>query len=321
MIKTQTYQEIKFMRKILPRYYKYLSQNPNSFMTHYYGLYHVKIPHLGKNVPFVIMKSVFDTEKRIHQMYDLKGSTQGRRAKKGDIVLKDIDLIDKGDTFHIGPEKKQMIIEQLEKDAMFLSELNIMDYSLLVGVHRRKENVSGTVEIIEQTASSGNESNSGVDDEKPNLDNLREVAYIFLQAATNGEFEPDEISLCETESDVLSPSGETIHVSFPATRMESNLSLGSLLRVKRSLSLLDQDSIGSNGSHTDVLEVTDASEDCIEVLWVTAANGISGRGDNGIESWMVETDTMQSKDIYYLGKLKARNSLQTSWTTLFSWIV
>jgi len=298
MIKTQTYQEIKFMRKILPMYYEYLQKNPNSFITHYYGLYHVKIPHLSKNVPFVIMKSVFDTEKRIHTIYDLKGSTQGRRAKRGHVVLKDMDLMDRGATLHVGSEKKTMITEQLEKDAMFLSSLNIMDYSLLVGVHHRKENVSGNVQIIEQTASNLSEKDSVP---QPNFDNLREVAQIFLQAATDGEFEADDRGEYDEENDsVMSPSGDSLHVTFPTTRMDSGLSLGSM-RIRPTLSNMDHDSIDSNESRTEVLEVTDASEDRIEVLWVTASNGISGREDNGIESYIVDIDTMLSKDIFYIG--------------------
>ena len=34
-------------------------------------------------------------------------------------------------------EKKAALIQQLEKDTQFLAKLNIMDYSLIVGIHDR----------------------------------------------------------------------------------------------------------------------------------------------------------------------------------------
>lgn len=47
-------------------------------------------------VRFVVMGNMFCTELRIHQRYDLKGSSQGRFTKKDKIdessTLKDLDL-------------------------------------------------------------------------------------------------------------------------------------------------------------------------------------------------------------------------------------
>lgn len=135
MIKTQTQEEKNFLRQILPHYYTYLKENPHSFITHFYGMYRVKIPDLGKSVHFVIMKSVFNTEKEIHKIWDMKGSTLGRRAKRGDGVSKDLDFTDEGRKLYIGPKKKEAIVGQLKKDAEFLAKQHIMDYSLLLGVH------------------------------------------------------------------------------------------------------------------------------------------------------------------------------------------
>jgi len=36
--------------------------------------------------------------------------------------------------FRLG-QRKEMFMRQLEKDATFLASLNIMDYSLLIGIH------------------------------------------------------------------------------------------------------------------------------------------------------------------------------------------
>ncbi len=135
MIKTQTQDEKNFLREILPHYYKHLRNNPHSFITHFYGMYRVKIPDLGKSIHFVIMKSVFNTEKEIHKIWDLKGSTLGRRSKRGEGVHKDLDFVDEGRKLYVGPNTKEAIMDQLKKDAAFLAEMRIMDYSLLIGVH------------------------------------------------------------------------------------------------------------------------------------------------------------------------------------------
>ena len=91
--------------------------------------------HLHRNVHFVIMGSVFDTPEQINVIYDLKGSLVGRRAtpaeRQGGGVLKDMDLIEDRCVIELG-SKKEMFLAQLKKDAEFLAQHNIMDYSLLV---------------------------------------------------------------------------------------------------------------------------------------------------------------------------------------------
>jgi len=139
MIKTQTSEENKFLRKILPHYYQYVSLNPNTLLTRFYGMHRVKMRHLKRKVHFVIMHSVFDTKEKIFRIYDLKGSTVGRssgpdKVRKEGVVYKDLDLVDDQAKFQLGTKRK-LFMEQLEKDASFLASLNIMDYSLLIGIH------------------------------------------------------------------------------------------------------------------------------------------------------------------------------------------
>jgi 1-phosphatidylinositol-4-phosphate 5-kinase len=125
--------------KILPHYYKYVTENPFTTITKIFGMHRVKMSHLKRNVNFVIMNNCFDSTEEIHTCYDLKGSMIGReitekeRNKSTGTVLKDIDLIKSGDKFHLGP-KKVAFMKQLTSDAQFLSKLNIIDYSLLVGM-------------------------------------------------------------------------------------------------------------------------------------------------------------------------------------------
>jgi 1-phosphatidylinositol-4-phosphate 5-kinase len=135
MIKTQTNEENKFMKRILPHYYRYVTENPHTFLVRIYGMHRVKMYHLNRKVHFVIMGSVFDSPCQINTIYDLKGSLVGRsatpeeRASAG--VLKDNDLILDQNKLKLG-SKRELFLSQIEKDSTFLSQLNIMDYSLLV---------------------------------------------------------------------------------------------------------------------------------------------------------------------------------------------
>ena len=79
MIKTQTKAESKYMRSLLPQYYKHVMENPNTFITRFYGMHRVK-PHKSDEKHFIIMGSVLNTPLYVHVVYDLKGSSQGRSA-------------------------------------------------------------------------------------------------------------------------------------------------------------------------------------------------------------------------------------------------
>ncbi|RHY24845.1 hypothetical protein DYB32_008656, partial [Aphanomyces invadans] len=116
MIKTQTQDESKFLRRILPHYYK----NSNTLVTRFYGMHRVKMHHTKKQqMHFVIMASVFNTPKEIHLRFDLKGSKVGRNAsvdeKTKNGVLKDNDLVEEHIHLSLGPEKRAMMLEQLRK--------------------------------------------------------------------------------------------------------------------------------------------------------------------------------------------------------------
>ncbi|KAG0174161.1 Phosphatidylinositol-4-phosphate 5-kinase [Apophysomyces sp. BC1015] len=129
IIKTIHHTEHKFMRKILKQYYNHVCSNPDTLLCRYYGLHRVKLPH-------GLMGNVFPPNKDIHETYDLKGSTFGRFLPEEEIkknpyaVMKDLNWEKRGNKLELGPHKRKMLISQL-----LLVRLNIMDYSLLVGVH------------------------------------------------------------------------------------------------------------------------------------------------------------------------------------------
>lgn len=100
-------------------------------------MYRVKLYHLRRNVKFVIMNSVYYTDKSLQTFYDLKGSEIGREAKPGQDVLKDNDLraILPEQAFNFKTNVKERLRAQIVSDCNFLCRMQIMDYSMLIGIH------------------------------------------------------------------------------------------------------------------------------------------------------------------------------------------
>jgi hypothetical protein len=148
VIKTITKEEKRLIVAILPSYYEYVSaeENRNTLITRIYGVHSLYVKKnsttwlpFGKRKPklyFLVMSNLFATEQEIHRRYDLKGSWIGRRAKKGDsaVVFKDLNFKDEGMKIILGPHRAPFIA-QVERDARWLASHNLLDYSLLIGVH------------------------------------------------------------------------------------------------------------------------------------------------------------------------------------------
>ncbi|KAJ3165157.1 Phosphatidylinositol-4-phosphate 5-kinase [Irineochytrium annulatum] len=140
IIKTIHHAEHKFMRAILRDYHAHVTSNPETLLSRIFGLHRVKLPG-NKKIHFVVMGNVFPPNKDIHETYDLKGSTVGRLLTDEEMkanplaVMKDLNWIQRGRKLHLGPGKKRIFMEQIERDVAFLERMKIMDYSLLVGYH------------------------------------------------------------------------------------------------------------------------------------------------------------------------------------------
>jgi 1-phosphatidylinositol-4-phosphate 5-kinase len=140
IIKTIHHAEHKFLRKILKDYYNHVQENPNTLLSQFYGLHRVKIPY-GRKIHFVVMNNLFPPHRDIHRTFDLKGSTIGRDFKEDNLAtnpratLKDLNWLRRNQHLELGPSKKKMFIEQMQKDVKLLQRLHIMDYSLLIGIH------------------------------------------------------------------------------------------------------------------------------------------------------------------------------------------
>lgn len=140
IIKTIHRGEHKFLRKILKEYYNHVTENPNTLLSQFYGLHRVKIPY-GRKIHFVVMNNLFPPHRDIHRTFDLKGSTIGRDFREEELernpraTLKDLNWLRRNLHLEFGPVKKEAFVTQMQKDVVLLQKLNVMDYSLLVGIH------------------------------------------------------------------------------------------------------------------------------------------------------------------------------------------
>eukprot|EP00937_MAST-01D_sp_MAST-1D-sp2_P006173 g6173.t1 len=152
LVKTVNENESLALRRMAPRYLAHVRAHPDTLLTRLLGAYKMRvIGGRGKRrrdeiFYLVVMQSVFRTPCTVHERFDLKGSRYGRsigeklRGTKG-MVHKDMDWVAMGRRLRLGPELAAALRGQIEADARFLAGEQIIDYSLLVGVHytgRRK---------------------------------------------------------------------------------------------------------------------------------------------------------------------------------------
>ncbi len=146
IVKTIKKDEYKFIKQILPDYFRHLKTYPLSLLPKFLGCYVLtrKVKKKRDKIYFIVMINVFATSKHIHIRYDLKGSRVGRRVltgkrdaeimAKGDLALKDLDLEKRKEKMYIG-EKNDILLKQIKNDADFLCKIQANDYSLLLGIH------------------------------------------------------------------------------------------------------------------------------------------------------------------------------------------
>uniref|UniRef100_A0A3B3ZCK0 PIPK domain-containing protein n=1 Tax=Periophthalmus magnuspinnatus TaxID=409849 RepID=A0A3B3ZCK0_9GOBI len=139
IIKTVQHKEAEFLQKLLPGYFMNLNQNKRTLLPKFYGLYCVQSG--GKNIRIVVMNNLLPSTVKMHQKYDLKGSTYKRRASakersKAVPTFKDLDFIQEmPDGLLLDGETYNAVCKTIQRDCLLLQSFKIMDYSLLVGVH------------------------------------------------------------------------------------------------------------------------------------------------------------------------------------------
>lgn len=139
IIKTLTSEEVEQMHFFLKHYHPYIvERHGKTLLPQYLAMYRLTVD--GIEHYLVIMRNVFSHHLRLHKKYDLKGSTVDREASDKELekdlpTLKDNDFLRDQMKIFIGDEAKTKLFDTLTADVDFLTKLNLMDYSLLVGIH------------------------------------------------------------------------------------------------------------------------------------------------------------------------------------------
>ncbi|XP_053621692.1 phosphatidylinositol 4-phosphate 5-kinase type-1 gamma-like isoform X2 [Plodia interpunctella] len=157
IIKTVQHKEGEFLQKLLPGYYLNLDQNPRTLLPKFFGLYCYQCN--SKNVRLVAMNNILPSSVKLHQKYDLKGSTYKRKANKSERTkasptYKDLDFMEHhAEGILLEADTYTALIKTMQRDCRVLESFKIMDYSLLVGIHNLDEAQREKIEARRRTDS------------------------------------------------------------------------------------------------------------------------------------------------------------------------
>ncbi|XP_026438658.1 1-phosphatidylinositol-3-phosphate 5-kinase FAB1B-like isoform X2 [Papaver somniferum] len=163
IIKGLTKTELESFIKFAPEYFKYLSESIGTrsptCLAKILGVYQVTTKHLkgGKEqkMDVLVMENLL-FKRSVTRLYDLKGSSRSRYnpdASGKNKVLLDQNLIEAMPTspIFLGNKAKRLLERAVWNDTSFLASIDVMDYSLLVGVDEEKnELVLGIIDFIRQ---------------------------------------------------------------------------------------------------------------------------------------------------------------------------
>ncbi|KAE7998383.1 hypothetical protein FH972_002933 [Carpinus fangiana] len=162
IIKQVTKTELESFMKFAPAYFKYLfesiSTRSPTCLAKILGIYQVS-KHLkgGKEskMDVLVMENLL-YRRNVTRLYDLKGCSRSRYnpdTSGNNKVLLDQNLIEAMPTspIFVGNQAKRLLERAVWNDTSFLASVDVMDYSLLVGVDEEKhELVLGIIDFMRQ---------------------------------------------------------------------------------------------------------------------------------------------------------------------------
>ncbi|PIN25995.1 Phosphatidylinositol-4-phosphate 5-kinase [Handroanthus impetiginosus] len=163
IIKQVTKTELDSFEEFAPEYFKYLtdalSSGSPTCLAKILGIYQVTVKNMkgGKEVKMdlMVMENLF-FKRNISKVYDLKGSARSRYnadTTGANKVLLDTNLLEtlRTNPIFLGSKAKRSLERAVWNDTSFLASVDVMDYSLLVGVdEERKELVIGIIDYMRQ---------------------------------------------------------------------------------------------------------------------------------------------------------------------------
>ena len=250
ILKTISQNEYKTMKRILPDYYHHLVMYKNTFLPKFFGCYKLikKVKKKKIFVYFIIMMNVFSTSKQIHVRFDLKGSTLGREVLskqeknnqtyeeilgKYSFALKDLDFDYFKKNIYINDNICNEIIDQLNADSLLLKKCNINDYSLLIGIHRKKYHIPNNL-YINTNINNINEDNISeniinksqlslsydINKNKQSTKNINNIITNKKNIKINEEYSSDSISITSINS--KNDSQDKINIDYNKSKNKNH---------------------------------------------------------------------------------------------------
>ncbi|SCU78840.1 LAMI_0A06216g1_1 [Lachancea mirantina] len=159
VIKELSHTELDSFIKFAPSYFEYMAQamfhDLPTALAKVFGFYQIQIKNSETTKSFkldlIIMENLF-YEKKMTRIFDLKGSMRNRHVeqtgKENEVLLDEnmVEYIFESPIF-VREYDKKLLRASLWNDTLFLAKINVMDYSLVVGVDN--ENLNLIVGIID----------------------------------------------------------------------------------------------------------------------------------------------------------------------------
>ncbi|KAI9496080.1 hypothetical protein BDB00DRAFT_162213 [Zychaea mexicana] len=161
LIKQISRYEMDAFLRFAPSYFQYMSEaffhELPTVLSKIFGLYRIgfKNSTTGKSMrmDILVMENLF-YERAVKKIFDLKGSMRNRHVqatgRENEVLLDEnmVELMFQAPLF-LRSHSKEMLRGSLHNDTLFLSRLDVMDYSLLVGVDEdNRELIVGIVDFI-----------------------------------------------------------------------------------------------------------------------------------------------------------------------------
>ncbi|KAG0667932.1 1-phosphatidylinositol-3-phosphate 5-kinase [Maudiozyma exigua] len=160
VIKELSHSELDAFIKFAPSYFEYMAQamfhDLPTALAKVFGFYQIQVKSSlsgskSYKMDVIIMENLF-YEKKTSRIFDLKGSMRNRHVEqtgKENEVLLDENMVEYiyESPIHVREYDKKLLRASLWNDTLFLAKMNVMDYSLVVGIDN--DNYTLVVGIID----------------------------------------------------------------------------------------------------------------------------------------------------------------------------
>lgn len=130
MIKTMTAADSKIMMEVMKHYRKHIvTYASNSLMMRVFGIVEDK-----QGGMWIVANNWLPV--KFNTVYDLKGSTSGRKSHRNAKDKKDVNWLEEKQKSIIPSDDRERIVRSLKLDSLMLAESNLIDYSVIFGRSR-----------------------------------------------------------------------------------------------------------------------------------------------------------------------------------------